>query len=85
LVRVDVVGAEADPEPDRCMAAATRARKLRRRDEAADVGHVELSSASRVVVVDEDDGRWLASEGRSAASSHDVCDPDMVEAMLELR
>jgi hypothetical protein len=92
-MRVDVVGAEAEPELVRCMAAATRARKLRRRDEAADVEHVKLSSGSRVVAVDDDDGRWLASEARSAPSSRDVCKLDMeadggwgeVEAMLESR
>jgi hypothetical protein len=75
------------------VAATTRARKLRRPDEAADVGDVELSSGWRVVAVDEDDGRWLASEVRSAASSPDVRERDMepdgrwggVEAILEWR
>jgi hypothetical protein len=63
-MRVEVAGAEA-PKLDRCMAAATRARKLRQRDEAGDVVDVGLSSGWRVVAVDEDDGRWSASEARS--------------------
>jgi hypothetical protein len=47
---VEVAGAEAGPELDRCMAAATRAQKLRRRDEAGDAGDVEPSSGWRVEV-----------------------------------